>query len=141
MLSLHHAGRWRAAGLMLLVMVLAATLMPAVWFLSDRQEFISWFSNIDKWLHGVTFLFLAMWFSGQYERRSYWRIAIGLFLFGVLIELCQRMVAYRSAEWYDLAADVGGIVVGLAIAMAGVGGWSLRAEQWLARRKAGSKVD
>jgi VanZ family protein len=141
MLSLRYAGRWRAAGLMLLIMVLAATLMPAVWFLSDRQDFINWFTNIDKWLHGVTFVFLALWFSGQYERRAYWRIAFGLFLFGVLIELSQRMVAYRSAEWNDLAADVGGIVIGLTIAAAGVGGWSLRTERWLVRRTAGSNVD
>jgi VanZ family protein len=141
MLSLRYASRWRAVGLMLLLVVLAATLMPAVWIFSDRQEFISWFRNIDKWLHGVTFLFLAIWFSGQYERRAYWRIATGLFLFGIFIELCQRMVAYRTAEWYDLAADVGGIVIGLAIAAAGVGGWSLRTENWLAQRTAGSDVD
>lgn len=141
MLSLRYSGRWRAAGLMLLILVLAATLMPAVWFLSDRSEYLSWLTDIDKWLHGVTFLLLAIWFSGQYERRAYWRIAIGLFLFGVLIELCQRMVAYRSAEWYDLAADVGGIVAGLAIAAAGIGGWSLRTEEWLARRNVGIEVD
>ena len=141
MLSLRYAGRWRAAGLMLLILVLAATLMPAVWFVSDRREFISWLTNIDKWLHGATFLFLAVWFSGQYERRAYWRIAIGLLLFGILIELCQRLVAYRTAEWYDLAADVAGIVIGLAIAAVGVGGWSLRAEGWLAQRSAGDNVD
>jgi VanZ family protein len=141
MLSLRYAKRWRAAGLMLLILVLAAALMPAVWFMSDRKEFISWFSNIDKWLHAITFLFLAVWFSGQYERRSYWRIAIGLFLFGVLIELCQRMLSYRSAEWYDLAADVAGIVVGLAIAITGVGGWSLRVERQLALRAAGRNLD
>ncbi len=141
MLSLRYAGRWRAAGLMLLILVLAATLMPAVWFVSDRREFISWLTNIDKWLHGATFLFLAVWFSGQYERRAYWRIAIGLLLFGILIELCQRLVAYRTAELYDLAADVGGIVIGLAIAAVGVGGWSLRAEGWLAQRSAGDNVD
>jgi len=141
MLALRYAGRWRAAGLMLLILVLAATLMPAVWFMSDSREFISWFTNIDKWLHGITFLFLAIWFSGQYERRSYWRIAVGLFLFGVLIEACQRMVSYRSAEWYDLAADVAGTVVGLVIATAGVGGWSLRVERWFALRKPGTNVD
>jgi len=141
MLSLRYAGRWRAAGLMILVLVLAATLMPAVWFLSDRQVFVSWFTNVDKWLHGMTFLFLAIWFSGQYERSAYWRVAGGLFLFGVLIELCQRLVSYRTAEWYDLAADVGGIVIGLAIAAIGVGGWSLRAEDWLAQRSAGGNVD
>jgi VanZ family protein len=140
-LSLRYAGRWRAVGLMLLIVVLAAALMPAVWFMSDRQEYISWITNIDKWLHAATFLFLAIWFSGQYDRRAYWRIALGLFVFGIFIELCQRMLAYRSAEWNDLAADVGGIIIGLAIAAAGVGGWSLRAENWFAQRTAGSDVD
>ena len=126
---------------MLLVLVLAAALAPAVWFMSDRQEFISWFNNIDKWLHGITFMFLALWFSGQYDRRAYWRIAVGLFLFGVLIELCQRMLSYRSAEWYDLWADVAGIVVGLVIAISGLGGWSLRVERWLALSTAGRDID
>ena len=53
------------------------------------------------------------------------RVELG---FGVLIELCQRMVGYRSAEWLDIGADVGGIAIGLAIGLAGVGGWSQRFE-------------
>ena len=64
MLPLQHVRRWQAAGLMLLLVVLAATLMPAVWFFSDRQSFITWFVHVDKWLHAVTFVVLAVWFSG-----------------------------------------------------------------------------
>lgn len=140
MLPLRHTRGWRIAGILLLLLVLAATLMPAVWFMSDTRQFITWFMGVDKWLHALTFLFLAVWFSGQYERRAYWRIGIGLVLFGVFIELCQRAVAHRSAEWLDLAADVGGVAVGLLLALAGLGGWSLRAEQWLARRRADETV-
>jgi len=36
---------------------------------------------------------------------------------------------------YDVAADVVGIVIGLVIASAGLGGWSLRLEGWLVRRR------
>jgi len=90
--------------------------------------------DFDKWLHGVTFAFLAVWFSGQYSRKRYGGIGIGLFLFGIVIELCQRMVSYRTAELMDLAADTVGIAVGLIIALAGVGGWSLRIEERIARR-------
>ena len=141
MLALQYARRWQAAGLMLLLMVLAATLMPAVWFFSDRQSFITWFVHVDKWLHAVTFVVLAIWFAGQYRPGSYWRIGIGLILFGVLIEICQRMVTYRSAELFDLVADAGGIMVGLGIAAAGMGGWSLRMEKWFAQRSVGAERD
>jgi VanZ family protein len=136
MLPLRYSQRWRAAGFLLLLLVLVATLMPAVWLLDDSDDFVTWFMGIDKWLHLLTFLFLAVWFSGQYERRAYWRIAVGLVLFGLFIEVCQRMVSYRSAEFYDLAADGAGILLGLAIACLGMGGWSLRVEAWLMQRRA-----
>jgi len=141
MLPLRYAHRWRAAGLFLLILVLFATLMPAVWLWPDRREFVAWFVGVDKWLHGITFFILAVWFAGQYQPRSYWRIGTGLILFGMLIELCQRLVSYRSAEWFDVAADAAGIVVGLAVAMAGLGGWSVWVEKWLFKKKASVAVD
>ena len=63
-------------------------------------------------------------------------LAIATLAFGILIELLQRLVGYRSAEWLDVVADVVGILVGLAIAAAGLGGWSLRLETWYQRRRA-----
>ena len=134
MLPLRHASRWRIAGLALLLLVLAATLMPAIWFWPQRVQLAAWFINADKWLHAFTFAVLAIWFSGQYRPRSYWRIAAGLLAFGVLIEAVQRLVSYRSAEGLDIVADAVGILVGLLIAAAGVGGWSMRVENWLVQR-------
>lgn len=134
MLPLRHAGRWRIAGLTLLLLVLAATLMPAIWFWPQRAQLAAWFVNADKWLHAITFAVLAIWFSGQYRPRSYWRIALGLLAFGALIEAVQRPIAYRSAEGLDIVADGVGILVGLLIAAAGVGGWSMRVENWLVAR-------
>lgn len=117
--------------MLLLILVLAAMLMPSVWL--SRSEYLTWFVYVDKWAHGITFALLALWFAGQYRPRSYWRIAVGLIAFGVLTELCQRLVTYRSAEWFDLLADAAGIGTGLVLALAGLGGWSLRFEAWLAR--------
>lgn len=123
MLPLRHARRWQLASLFLLLFVLSAALMPAVWFWDDKVRGLAWIHGIDKWSHGITFLVLALWFAGQYRPSSYWRIAIGLFAFGLIIEMCQRMVIYRTAEWLDLGANAIGIVVGLLVALAGVGGW------------------
>ena len=136
MLPLRYAARWRMASIILLVVVLAATMMPVVWFWPDRHGLSIWFLYADKWMHGITFVVLAIWFAGQYRRESYWRIGVGLIFFGLLIEACQRLLSYRSAEWFDVAADVAGIAVGLVIALVGLGGWSLWIENRLVTSKA-----
>jgi len=135
MLALRYARHWRMASIILLLIVLIAALMPAaIWFWSDDVPVIDWMTHVDKWLHGFTFVVLTVWFAGLYARRSYWLIALGLLLFGILIELLQGLVRYRMAEWYDLGADAIGIVVGLAIALAGLGGWCLKFEAWREQR-------
>jgi len=132
-LPLRYHRRWQIAGILVLAGVLLGTLIPAFWLWPDTSR-VALF-EFDKWLHGITFAFLAVWFSGQYSRQKYAGIGIGLFFFGILIEMSQRMVSYRTAELMDLVADSVGIVIGLGIALAGAGGWSLRIEQRLARRK------
>lgn len=136
MLPLRYHRRWQIAGAVVLLGVFAATLIPAFWIWPNIAR-VTLFA-MDKWLHGITFLCLAVWFSGQYSRKRYIRIGMGLFVFGIIIELCQRMVSYRTAELMDLVADTVGIMVGLAIASVGVGGWSLRFEERGARRRQGS---
>ena len=135
MLPLRYVRRWQIASAFLLIFVLASTLMPAAWFWSSGRDFGSWFIDTDKWLHGITFVILAVWFAGLYRPRSYWKIGVGLILFGLFIEGVQQLVAYRSAEMFDVAADIAGIVIGLVIAGAGLGGWSLRLEGWLVSRR------
>ena len=132
MLPLRHIRYWQIASVVILLFVLAATLMPAVWFWGDKSSGVEWFKGVDKWLHGITFMVLSLWFAGLYQRQSYWRVAIGLLIFGLAIEACQRMVGYRTADWLDVGADIAGIVVGLAIALAGLGGWSLSVERRIA---------
>ena len=137
MLPLRYVSWWRTASVLILILVLAAAVMPAVWMWADRSALFSWFDTIDKSAHAIVFAFLAVWFSGQYRPQSYWRIALGLLMFGLLIELCQRMLSYRIAEWLDVAADVAGIIGGLLIAKVGLGGWCQRFEaRYLGERDA-----
>jgi VanZ family protein len=130
MLPLRHENRWRVAGIVLLLVVLVATFVPNTWVTQSSKFLLS-----DKLLHLLTFLLLSLWFAGQYARSAYWRLVIGLTAFGVLIELGQGMIPYRSAEWMDLVADIAGIGIGLIIASAGLGGWSLRFELWLEKAR------
>ena len=133
MLTLRYANRWRLASLIILFFVLLLALMPAVWFWDDRVAGLNWFEGVDKWLHGITFTVLSVWFAGMYRRESYWKIAVALLVFGIVIEVCQRMVSYRSAELFDVGADAAGIMLGLMISLAGMGGWCLRVEERLTK--------
>ena len=134
MLPLRNAGLWRALSVVLMILVLVATLSPAFWFFDNRYEALSWFEHADKWLHAFTFIALAVWFAGLYEQRAWWRVAIGLMLFGFIVEFFQLQLSYRTADWLDIAANTVGILVGLAVAAAGLGGWALRFEDWHSRR-------
>jgi VanZ family protein len=127
MLPLSYPGRWRLAGILLLLVVLGAAMAPAIWPDAGGPD---WFIT-DKWMHGITFACLALWYSGQYARQSYAWLILGLLMFGGLIEIAQSMVAYRNAELADVSADLIGIVAGFSIALAGAGGWSQRVESWL----------
>jgi hypothetical protein len=132
MLPLRYAGRWRIAGYLLLAMVLAAAMVPPAWF--GLSNSLSYIANFDKWLHGITFTALMLWFSGQYARHGYWRPGTGLVAFGLLIEIAQRTVSYRTADGMDLMADLAGISLGAALALAGLGGWCKRFEDGLQNR-------
>ncbi len=129
MLPLQYAGKWRLASLLLLIVVLAGALMPVLWFWDNRAGGLDWFSNVDKWLHGVSFFVLALWFAGMFARPRYVWIAIFLLLFGMVIEAIQYKVSYRTASWGDVAANATGILVGMGIALAGIGGWCQRFEK------------
>jgi VanZ family protein len=136
MLPLRYSLRWRTASGLILMAVLALTMMPAVWLWPDRDQVVRLFDSFDKLAHAVVFAILAIWFAGQYRKASYWRIALGLLAFGVFIELCQRLVGYRTAEWLDVVADGVGIVIGLSVSLVGLGGWALRVETWLVDERA-----
>ena len=133
MLPLQHPAFWRTLSLGLLLLVLVGALSPAIWF-GNKADALSFVKNADKWVHGLTFFVLALWFSGLAERRKYWHVGVGLIAFGALLEFCQLWVRYRTADHFDIAANTAGILVGLAVAIAGSGGWVLRAEDWYARR-------
>jgi glycopeptide antibiotics resistance protein len=134
MLPLRNAGVWRALSVVILVLVLIGALSPAIWFFDDKRDALAWLKNADKVIHALTFITLSIWFSGLYDQRAWWRIGIGLMSFGFLIEFFQLQVGYRTADWFDIAANTVGIIIGLTVATAGLKGWALRFEDWYSRR-------
>jgi len=82
--------------------------------------------NFDKLVHFLFFFVLSLllfYETGKQQNAHFPRIRFGLLILGLgafyggLIELLQKYIfTYRSADWYDFAADVSGALVAVLIA-------------------------
>jgi len=70
----------------------------------------------DIVLHAFAFTYLTatLWLV-HYAGAAWWKSALWMFGYGVLIELVQSLEPTRTAELKDLAVDVGGIALGLGL--------------------------
>ncbi len=96
---------WYALGVLLLLLVAVASLMPA------PQVGVG-----DKLSHLLTYFILGAWFAMLAADRSalLWTL-LGLIGYGMLIEVLQGMTGYRYAEWGDVLANGAGTVAGLVL--------------------------
>jgi VanZ family protein len=123
MLPLRYKWLWLGAGLAGLVLILGLALVPMSGPIPMEQG--------DKLLHALAFAFLANWFLGIVDDGLTLRVLAGLGLYGLLIEFLQSFVPYRSADPYDVLADLGGITIGWLLATAGLRRWCGRVEALL----------
>jgi hypothetical protein len=120
---LRYRALWLGGGVTALGVILVMALLP--------METIADITYFDKLLHLLAFVFLTIWFLGVVEwRRAGW-VMLVMLGYGVLIELVQSRTAYRMAEPYDVLADGIGIVIGWALAAAGLRHWCVYAESML----------
>lgn len=89
---------------MVLLAVFTLSLLP----LDD--DFVS--TGWDKTNHLLAFFVLAALYDVAYRELAYWRIkCLVLFLFGLLIEVCQGFTSYRFFSLLDLIADGIGLLL------------------------------
>lgn len=124
MLPLRYPRTWLGLGLLIMVLVLVATLTP-----NARPMALSFLS--DKASHFLAFMLLMLWFCGVFRLPLTPLVALGLLAFGVLIEVLQSQLPYRSAEVADALYDVGGIAAGWLLAVVGARRWTQVVEAWL----------
>jgi VanZ family protein len=88
--------------------------------------------GFDKFEHFSTYMFLAVWFTGLFERRRWWLIATGLLGLGLAMEVGQYLMqSGRLADANDMLANTAGVVAGLLLAALVTGGWAQKVEAWL----------
>lgn len=69
----------------------------------------------DKVGHALAYFALMTNGGLAFGKKRTLLLAIGLFLFGLLIEFLQSLVPGRTSSFFDLVANSGGIVIGLSI--------------------------
>jgi VanZ family protein len=124
MLNLRYRPFWIAASAVLVLAVIWGSLQNKI-----GGEVPLGFDKVE---HFVTYLFLAVWFTGLIARKRWWMVAVTLLLLGAAMEAGQFiMQAGRSADVNDMAANAAGIAAGLLLAALLTGGWAQRIESWL----------
>jgi hypothetical protein len=126
---------WIGLGVLLLGVSLWFALKPIT---PDEESWLAWLSFLtasDKVVHAEAFFGLGLWF-GALAGPSHWRrVGLLLLLYGALIELLQGAMALgRTADLGDLAADAGGLALGLLAAHGFGRSWLLRVDGWVASR-------
>ena len=74
--------------------------------------------GFDKYEHILAYAILSGYFGQLLSRfRLHLRYAFALFCMGAMLEVLQGLTWYRSPDWYDLAANSVGVVLGLLIGL------------------------
>lgn len=131
MLPVRHPRSWLVIGWGLIIAAIVVCLLPG-------QSLPT--TNIsDKVEHAGLYAFLTIWFAGLYPRNRYLLIAGALVVLGIGIEIAQgAMHLGRTADIRDVFANSIGIMIGLVLAFAGLGGWAQWIDGWTRGREAAS---
>ena len=121
MLPLRYPRVWWAIGLLLVGGVVLGSLLPS--------SVIRAVTLSDKIMHAGAYCLLMLWFSGLYRRSRHWVVALSLAALGFTLDVAQTATVSRSFEFGDVSANVGGILVGLALGHFVLEGWCQRLEQ------------
>jgi VanZ family protein len=121
MLNLRFPWLWWSLGWVLVAGVIFGSLLPARMLESIPAP--------DKLQHAGSYFILMLWFAGLYPRERYALIALLLLVLGLALDLAQGFSTTRTFDMRDVAANAGGILVGLLLARLFFGRWCQRVEQ------------
>jgi len=106
---------WALGGWGLIVTVIMLSLLPVP---SLKLSFI--LIDLDKVEHALTYATLTLWFAQICPRRTWAGIGLKLLTLGVILEFLQGMTTYRSFSFWDIGANMLGILIGWSLSIAGL---------------------
>lgn len=105
--ALKYFSAWRVIGWLLVLLVIYLSLTP-----NPPQADVR---GIDKLNHLIAYLTLSVWFAELYTGARRYRIAAGLVLLGIALEVAQGMTVERTMDARDALANTLGVGIGLLI--------------------------
>lgn len=69
----------------------------------------------DKIFHSLGYFCLFYWFAQIYRKHFFWRPAFALIGMGILLELVQYQLGYRTLEVADMLANTAGVLLGWVV--------------------------
>jgi VanZ family protein len=124
-LPLRYRTTWVALGWLLVAGVVVGSLLPGPLIAPITRPFN------DKFMHASAYFVLMLWFGGMYPRARQLPLAVALLLLGVALDLLQALTATRSLDVADMAADLFGILIALALSWWLLTAWCQRVERLL----------
>ena len=89
----------------------------------------------DKIGHFIAYAMLSAWFSLIVkQQKSLWLIFIGLISYGILLEILQSLISYRSGDLTDAVANSLGVTTGLAFYFSPLWRILRNVDRWLVSR-------
>lgn len=126
---------WRMVSVVGVLLSLWLFLMPPGSDEPSWRGFLAFFAQNDKLVHGLAFAVFGCWFGSLAPRRFWWKVALMLLLYAVLIELLQSALPTgRRGDWRDVLADLLGIIPGLLAANWFGRRWLQKLDHWLDAR-------
>ena len=90
------------------LLLTAVTILSLV-SVSAQQQLFDWQDKLHHMgAYGALFFLLIQAYG---DRFSLWLLAIGLAVFGLIMEVAQSFTGYRQAELWDLVANISGILL------------------------------
>jgi VanZ family protein len=99
---------WRSIGIMMLIGVIVASLLPV-----ERMPHVG---GSDKFHHGLSYFALTFWFVQLYRSKRI-SLALSLIAMGLLIEFLQPRISNRYFEWADFFANSCGVGLAMIVLM------------------------
>jgi VanZ family protein len=102
---------WQTVGFLGVCLVVYQSLIPA-------PEPIVQFPGVDKFLHFSTYAGIMLWFGFIYppNDENYLGIGAGLIALGITLEFIQRVIGYRSFDYFDMLSNALGVMLGWLLA-------------------------